>query len=90
MKGNAMGKITPIDRMTQGYAGGRAPDDRRRRKIAAVFRADPKAERVLELKRRDPAAYARLDNVTRTGAAMYEQAKRIVEGDDHGNNDEAA
>lgn len=81
---------TPIERVTAGYQASTEVDDKRRRKIAAAFRVDPRSERILELKHRDPAAYARLDVVTRTGAALYEQAKQIVQEVNDGDNDTAA
>ncbi len=80
----------PFEILSGGYAASTVADDKRKRKIAASFRPNPHYERVLELKQRDPAAYAKLDTATTMGAAMYEQAKQIAEEVNDGDSDEAA
>ncbi len=85
-----MTKLTPLETLSRGYQASTEVGAKRRRKIAASFRVDPRSERILELKQRDPAAYARLDSATRTSVAMYEQAKQVAAEVNGGNHDEAA
>ncbi len=85
-----MTKLTPLETLSRGYQASTEVGAKRRRKIAASFRVDPRSERILELKHRDPAAYARLDSATRSGVAMYEQARQIAQEVNDGDDDEAA
>lgn len=52
---------------------------RRARRRAATFAPDERHEAVLRLQADDPAAYARLASITRSGAAHYAQAKAAIQ-----------
>jgi hypothetical protein len=81
-------KITPMDRISEGYRQMEPElDARRQRRIASGFRESDRMEQLLRLKARDPATYARLDATTRMAVGSYEQTKRIAQEmeDDHGN-----
>ncbi len=74
---------TPAERLTQGYGSGPTnvdPEERRRRKIASGYRPDAQSERLLEIQRTDPAAFATLPMTMRASVAYYRTAKEAAEG----------
>ena len=80
-------RAASADRLSRAYAEGNAvPPTRRTRdeKVAAAFRPDARHERLLALRRDDPAAFAELPPSARLGLAHYETAKEA-----HGRREEA-
>ena len=67
--------------LSQGYADS-APGPSRRtvdERVGGSFSPNPKQERMLELRRTDPAAFDRLPAGMRTGLAFYEESKAAHE-----------
>lgn len=72
--------IDPRRRLSDAYAAaGDDPGGKRRRRLAATHRPDERSERLLRLRRDDPAAFARLDPTTRMAVGHYEAAKAAHE-----------
>jgi len=74
----------PVATITRAYAtpGPEAVQraDRRRRDLAATYRPDERLDRLLALRDRDPAAYARIaDPMTTIGLGSYAVAKAAHE-----------
>jgi len=75
---------TPAQTLRDGYATpgpeATARADRRRRELAATYRPDEGRDRLLALRDRDPAAYARIaDPMTTIGLGSYAVAKAAHE-----------
>ena len=74
----------PVATITSGYATpspeATARADRRRRELAATYRPDEGRDRLLTLRGRDPAAYARIaDPTTTISLGSYAVAKAAHE-----------
>ena len=75
---------TPAQTLARGYATpgpeATARADRRRRELAATYRPDEGRDRLLTLRGRDPAAYARIaDPMTTISLGSYRAAKAAHE-----------
>jgi len=81
----------PVATIASGYANpspeATARADRRRRDLAATYRPDEGRDRLLTLRDRDPAAYARIaDPMTTIGLGLYAVAKAAFEEVQHADN----
>ena len=70
-----MSETTKPNGVTGASYGATAGSDRRQRKLAAAFVSDPGYERLLELRRTDPRAFAKLGPAIRIGVGHYSAAK---------------
>ncbi len=74
---------TPAERLSQAYGSGPAnldPEERRRRRIASGYQPNAQSERLLELQRTDPAAFAKLPTSLKASLGYYKNAKHAAEG----------
>jgi len=83
---NKKPEITPLARIANGYRATEADvAAKRRTRAASTFRHSDRMERLLAIKARDPAAYAKFDVTQRIALGHYELAKTAAhQEDDHG------